>query len=243
MQRIKNAITGLLSSIGSLIFILFIIVMWSANIKSCFTTEDVNVSSKLADDIKIIEASPENPIHKKLLDSLTKIYSSLDLIDENSFDARIINDSSSLNAASFGNGRYLFWETLADLPEWAIDSIVAHEVAHDMLLHSRKMQDLNDVRNFFTDVLALFGGADRRTEKTLHDWSSKLTLPRYSQKQEYEADQYAVEILYACDYDSPNKLFANTLKYIKKRYGNTGGGFFDYHPSTDDRIQTVLSLN
>ncbi len=143
MQRIKNAITSILSAIGAVLFILFIIVMWSANIRSCFTTDDVDVSSKLKDDIQIIEASPNNPIHKKLLDSLTKIYSSLDLIDETRFDVRIINDSSSLNAASFGNGRYLFWETLADLPEEAIDSIVAHEVAHDMLLHSRKLQDLN----------------------------------------------------------------------------------------------------
>lgn len=241
MNKLRSSFKAVLSGIGSLLFILFILLMWSAQIKSCFTTGGNNKSG-LSKDIKIIKASPTNPIHKKILERLTKIYSSLDLTDEVKFDAYIIKDPSSLNAASFGNGIYLFWETLVDLPDWAIDSILAHEVAHDLLLHSRKMRDVDDVRSFFTEVLSLIGGADRRTETTLQEWSSKLTLPKYSQKQEYEADERAVKILSIYGYEKTELIFANTLKYIRNNYGDSGGGFFDYHPSTEERIQKVLSL-
>lgn len=242
MNKLTNALKALLSGIGSLLFIIFILVMWSAQIKSCFTTEGINNKSGLSKDIKIIKASPNDLKHRMILERLTNIYASLDLRTQDKWTAYFVNDESSLNAASFGNGLYLFWETLTDLPEWAIDSILSHEVAHDLLLHSRKMQDVDDVRNFFTDVLSLFGGADSRTEKTLHDWSSKLTLPRYSQKQEYEADEYAVRILSISGNKKSELVFANTLKYIRNNYGDSGGGFFDYHPSTEERIKKVLSL-
>ena len=239
MNKITSAFKGILSAIGSLLFILFIIVMWSAQLKSCFNFEGSDVKSS---NVKIIKASLANPIHKKLMERLSQLYASFEITDQDKLDTYFIKAPESLNAASFGNGRYILWESLADLPDWAIDSILAHEVAHDLLLHSRKMQGVDDVRNFFTEVLSLLGGADHRTEKTLHDWSTKLTLPRYSQKQEYEADEYAVQILYAFGYDEPNSVFANTLKYIKNAYGDSGGGFFDYHPSTDDRIQKIIAL-
>ncbi len=242
MDKLRNAFKAILSGIGSLLFVLFILLMWSAQIKSCFTTGSINNKSGLSNDIKIIKASSNNSKHQIIIERLTNIYASLDLATQDKWTTYFINDKSSLNAASFGNGMYLFWETLADLPGWAIDSILAHEVAHDLLLHSRKMQDVDDVRNFFTDVLSLLGGADSRTEKTLHDWSSKLTLPRYSQKQEYEADEYAVKILSISGHEKSELVFANTLKHIRKNYGDTGGGFFDSHPSTEERIKKILSL-
>lgn len=216
--------------------------MWSAQIKSCFTTEGINNKSGLSKDIKIIKAFPNNIRHQRIIDRLTIIYKSLDLRWQGNSDVYFINDETSLNAASFGDGIFLFWESLATLPDWAIDSILAHEVAHDLLLHSKKMKDVDDVRSFFTEVLSLFGGADHGTETTLQEWSSKLTLPKYSQKQEYEADQYAIRILSICGYEKSHMIFANTLKYLRNNYGNSGGGFFDYHPSTEARIQKALSL-
>lgn len=216
--------------------------MWSAQIKSCFTTENIKNKSGLSNGIKILKASPNNLRHQKIIERLTKIYASLDLENKDHRNVHFINDESSLNAASFGNGVFLFWEALADLPDWAIDSVLTHEIAHDLLLHSRKMKDVDDVRAFFTEVLSLLGGADSRTEGTLQEWSEKLTLPKYSQSQEYEADEYAVKILSICGYEKSELIFANTLNYIRNNYGDSGGGFFDYHPSTEKRIQKLLSL-
>lgn len=242
MNKLTNALKSVLSVICSLLVIVFILVMWSAQIKSCFTGKSINNKSNLSNETKVIKASPNNPKHRKVLERQTKIYASLDLKSQDSVDVYFINDESSLNAASFGNGIFLLWETLANLPDWAIDSILAHEIAHDLLLHSRKMRDVDNVRSFFTEVLSLIGGADKRTERTLQEWSSKLTLPKYSKKQEYEADEYAVTILSIFGYEEAELVFANTLRYIKNNYGDSGGGFFDYHPSTEERIQKCFSL-
>jgi predicted Zn-dependent protease len=78
------------------------------------------------------------------------------------------------------------------------------------------------------------------TQATLHQWTRLATLPKYSQEQEYEADEYAILILSHSGYEKPEVIYANTLQYIKNSYGDSGGGYFDYHPSTSDRINRVL---
>lgn len=240
-MKIADSFKFILSCIGSLIFILFIIVMWSAQIKSCFHSKKTDNKSQSINEAAIIKASPNNLKHQKVTERLKKIYASFDPEYKKNLDIYFIADEKSLNAASFGEGRFIFWETIAKLPKEAVDCIVAHEIAHDVLLHSRKMRDADDLRNFFTEILSLLGGADRRTEQTLQEWSSKLTLPKYSKKQEYDADKYATEILSILGYKKPQLTYADTLKYIKDNYGDRGGGFFDSHPSTDERIQKLLS--
>jgi len=242
MNKMKSTLKTVLSGVGSLLFVLFILLMWSAQIRSCISIGGNSNKNGLSKDIKVIETSANNFVHQRIIERLINIYKALDLTTKEYRAVYFINDKSSFNAASFGDGIFLFWETLAGLPDWAVDSVLAHETAHDLLLHSRKMRDADDVRNFFTEILSLFGGADHRTENTLQEWSSKLTLPQYSQKQEYEADEKAVEILTICGYEKPALIFADTLKYIKTKYGDSGGGFFDSHPSTEGRIQKVLSL-
>jgi Zn-dependent protease with chaperone function len=239
LKRLNGILRQALSGIGSLLFVLFILLMWSAQIRSCFTSNKPPSSSKM----KIVKASLDNAKHRILCDKLSKIYASLNLTGDNIFEARFIDDKKSLNAASLGNGRFLLWETLADLPEWAVDSVLAHEVSHDLLLHSRKVEDFDDVRGFFTEVLSLFGGADKKTEKVLQDWSSNLILPKYSRSQEHEADKYAVKILSHCGYENPALTYSKTLSYIRDKYGDSGGGFFNYHPSMKERIEKILSVD
>lgn len=238
LKRLRGTLSTVLSGIGSLLFILFILVMWSAQIRSCFTSSKPAALSKM----KIVEASLDNVKHRIVCDRLSRIYASLNLTGDSIFEARF-TDETSLNAASLGNGKFLLWETLADLPDWAIDSVLAHEVSHDLLLHSRKRSDFDDVRAFFTEVLSLYGGADKKAENVLQDWSSNLTLPKYSRSQEHEADKYAVKILSLCGYENPTLTYSKTLSYIRDKYGDSGGGFFDHHPSTQGRIQKVLSTD
>jgi len=242
MNKLTKTFKSVLSSIASILVVIFMLVMWSAYIKSCFTAEIPKDKSKLSSDVKIVRASTNDLRHQKIVGRMGNIYALVDFIKKEDIEIYFINDPPSLNAASFGNGVFLFWETLDTLPDWATDCVLAHEIGHDSLLHSRKIRDADDVRNFFTDVLSLIGGADRKTERTLQEWSSKLTLPQYSQKQEYEADRHAVKILSACGYEKPELVYANALKYIRNRYGDAGGGFFDYHPSTEKRIEKILSL-
>ena len=66
-------------------------------------------------------------------------------------------------------------------------------------------------------------------------------LPKYSRKQEFEADAKAVEILTELGYNEPEKQLSETLQVLLDKYGNLGGGFFDNHPSTTERIQRLRS--
>jgi Zn-dependent protease with chaperone function len=146
------------------------------------------------------------------------------------------------SAASFGSGRFLVWDGGADLPDSMIDPVLAHEVAHDILRHSKKAQDVKDLTDFIGDVLSIFGRADASTENTLKKWVSYAALPKYSRNQEFEADAKAIEILRELGCAQPEKRLGDALQVLLDKYGNLGGGFFDSHPSTTERIQTLRSL-
>jgi Zn-dependent protease with chaperone function len=242
LNKITNVLKSVIGGIFSLLFIILIIIVWSANIKSCFTFGYSKDKSGLTNEREILEASDNNENHKKIIGRMTKIYIALGLGGEDTFEAYFVNNEDELNAASYGDGVYLFWETLVYLPDDALDSVLSHELAHDLLYHNRNMEEVDDVRSFFTEAFSLIFGGDRAAEKTLQDWSSNITMPQYSKPLEYEADKKAVIILSQLGYNKPAKTYSDMLKLLKELFGNTGGGFFDYHPSTDERIQNVLSL-
>lgn len=239
MLKIKDAAKDLIANLGIGIFILVFVIIGAARLSSCVIPKAKDKDYSLPEGVKTIEFDRDNYRHSKISLHLTTLYSISVSNKKQKPHVYFLTDLSSLNAASFGNGIFLFWKSVADLPDGAIDAIIAHEIAHDLLLHSRKIQDLDDVRSFFTEVLSLFGGADRETEKTLQKWSSNITLPKYSQKQEFEADTYAVKILTKKGYKQANHSYAKTLKFIKDKYGEAGGGIFDSHPSIDARIRNV----
>jgi Zn-dependent protease with chaperone function len=66
-------------------------------------------------------------------------------------------------------------------------------------------------------------------------------LPKYSRNQEFEADAKAVEILTELGEDKPEKELSDALQVLLDKYGNFGGGFFDSHPATAERIQRLRS--
>ena len=100
---------------------------------------------------------------------------------------------------------------------------------------------MKDLTDFVGDVLSVFGQADAPTENTLKKWVGYTALPKYSRNQEYEADTKAVEILRELGHDEPEKEFSEALQALLDKYGNLGGGFFDSHPSTTERIQRLRS--
>lgn len=236
INKLKDLFSSILGGLILLGIILFFLIIWSAGIYSYFFS--ATDKTQLSHDLKIIEASQSNLKHNKIIKRFMEIAHQVGY-SEDVLEIYFIDEPSSLNAVSFGDGIFIFWESIADLPDWVQDSILSHEIAHDLLLHSRKMQELDDVRDFFTEVLSLFGGADSETEKTLQNWSSKLVIPQYSQQQELEADCDALLILSLYGYEKADETFSNALNYIRDNYGDRGGGFFDSHPSTDERLENI----
>ncbi len=230
----------LLEKLFSAIVFIAIFLVWGAHIKSCFPTRhDQEASSP--EDLKIVEANESNKKHAVIANSLINALKNLPQYHEAQPRILIVEDTNDINAASFGDTQFLFWITLADIPSWARDGIIAHEIAHDTLLHSKKSSELEDVVNVIADFFGIIGHADFETEKTLKQWSSKLTLPKYNRKQELEADQKSTEILSSQGYQDPYGVAYRTLELLLKTYGDQGGDFFDSHPSTSERVDLLRS--
>lgn len=234
----RRGLKGLWGAIVSVFSILLMIVLWGANISSCITGEDSG-ASKGGKKLSIIEVNNQNGRHVKIEHILESVWFGATSAREN--PKVFIADSRDINAASFGSGRFLVWDGVADLPDSVVTAIFAHEVAHDILRHSKKAQDVKDVTDFFGDMLSVFGEADVATEKTLKKWVSYTALPKYSRNQEFEADSKAVEILRVLGHREPETEFADALQLLLAKYGDLGGGFFDNHPSTTERIQGLRS--
>jgi Zn-dependent protease with chaperone function len=67
----------------------------------------------------------------------------------------------------------------------------------------------------------------------------QMFAPKYSQGQELQADAYAVRVLRAEGYQRGGDSMANTLALLEEMAGPSGGGFFDTHPSFEDRIKKL----
>lgn len=206
---------------------------------SCFAWLGVDSSTTQEQlTIPIVEPNVRDRDHRRIVESLATLWIAVERPPED-LDL-MIAESPEINAASFGNGRFLFWKGVADLPDWALDAISAHEVAHDVLLHSRRANDLSALTGFLAEVLVMFGGVDRKTEASLRSWLEAATMPTYSRSQEFAADCKAVELLQQAGYERPGDTFVRTLRILKNRHGDTGGGFFDTHPAPTERILRVL---
>ncbi len=121
-------------------------------------------------------------------------------------------------------------------------AIAAHEVAHDVLLHSRRAQDAAALLKFVAELLSIAGGADPEGEATIRSWLESTALPRYSQKHEFEADARAVLLLDRMGDPRASHTYERTLNELLGRYGNAGGGFLDSHPATTERIARLKAI-
>lgn len=237
-HKMKRGVRTFFRGIVSVFFLLLMLVLWGANFSSCISGKDSTRKSE-AIKVKIVEVDVSDARHAKIKDALDSIWFGATSAKDG--PKLFIADSREINAASFGSGRFLVWDGVANLPDSMIRAILAHEVAHDLLRHSKKAQDVKDLTDFLGDVLSSVGQADAETEGTLKKWVGYTTLPKYSRNQEFEADAKAIKILTALGDNESEKHLSETLQVLLDKYGNLGGGFFDDHPSTAERIQRLRS--
>jgi Zn-dependent protease with chaperone function len=229
MQTAKE----ILENVLSWLFLLLMLVVFAARCAGPAITGQRKDSG-----LQIVEADMTNPTHKKIASALERVWSVSSSGAETNMKLFIAN-SHDINAASFGNGRFLFWAGTADLPEDLLEAISAHEVAHDMLKHSRNAGELRDLTDFFGEAVSFITGSDDPTEETLKRWFGNTVLPKYSRTQELEADTKAVLLLELAGTQNPKKTMSSCLETLLSKYGNSGGKFFDSHPSTKERIERL----
>ena len=122
-------------------------------------------------------------------------------------------------------------ETVRNESELA--GVLAHEIAHDDLNHVAKAQTLGAGLNIGMIILdQIFPGSGAITPI-----AGQLIARRYSQKEEYAADQHGADLLQKVG--MPRQIMADTLAWLMQTSGGSSGGFFATHPATADRIEAL----
>lgn len=222
---------GLVSAASGCLFTIIIGLVWAANIATCFQSDKTSTT-----------APAPRPINRSdtLEVRLAQRLQALATATGGDSAIRIwMLDDNTVNAASFGSGRFVAWRGLAALPDSTLDAIFAHELGHDRLRHSKKAAELADVTNFVADVIATWSHSDEASARTIRRWTGKFVVPKYSRSQELQADSAAVVVLSQVGYQYPIAAVCEALLILRSRVGEVGGGLFASHPALTDRMRTL----
>lgn len=151
----------------------------------------------------------------------------------------VVASDCGCGGAYAGHGLFIADETFLAIPQWALDAIMAHEMGHAIKRHV-EIGALRDTG--IIGALAVLGAlVDKESGAQTGAEAGKLvvafTRPRFTQDQEYEADRIGVEVLRREGYPQPGNLMAAMLDLVARNA--QGGGWFDTHPSTPDRIRRL----
>jgi predicted Zn-dependent protease len=148
-----------------------------------------------------------------------------------------IVDESTLNAASAGNGQfYVTTGLLRHANDDQLRGVLAHEIAHEDLGHPMTAQVLGTGVGLGAALLEqLVPGSG-----AVAPIAGTLITGHYSRPMELAADRHAVKLLQRAGYSKSTMI--NTLAWLMRQHGDSGGGFFATHPATSERIQALQKL-
>lgn len=147
-------------------------------------------------------------------------------------------DDPQINAGSAGSGQFIVTTGLLNKAnDQQLQSILAHEIAHDDLRHSAKAQSIGAGLDIATVLLEqIFPGSGQFTPI-----AGTLAIRAYGRNEEYAADSHGVMLLRKIHLDGKG-MMVNTLTWLQQMSGGGSGGFFATHPDTGDRIDRVRNM-
>jgi len=147
-----------------------------------------------------------------------------------------IMEDPHINAANAGGGEfYVTTGLLQRANDEQLAGVMAHEVAHADLGHVTRLQTIGAGVSIATVLLEALGVPGAQLAPLAGDM---LVARPYSRDAEYAADRQGAEILQRTGRDG-KRIMADTLTWLMREEGGSGGGFFATHPATEDRIQRV----
>ena len=146
-------------------------------------------------------------------------------------------DDQAVNAASAGNGRFFVTTGLLNrATDDQLRGVLAHEIAHEDLGHPARAQIIGAGLNIGVALLErLFPGSSSFTPI-----AGTLISNNYTRPLELEADRHAVTLLERTGYSK--RTMVDTLTWLLRHGGDSGGGFLSSHPATSERIHAIQSL-
>jgi Zn-dependent protease with chaperone function len=147
-------------------------------------------------------------------------------------------DDPQINAGSIGSGQFVVTTgLLRKANDVHLESILAHEIAHDDLGHVYKTQALGAGLDIATVLLdQFFPGSGQ-----LAPLAGGLVIRAYGRTEEYEADKHGVVLLRRI-HPNGKEMMVDTMVWLQQTAGNSGGGFFATHPATGDRIDRIRRM-
>jgi len=153
-------------------------------------------------------------------------------------DIRVsILDNSEINAASAGDGQYYVTRALlSQANDEELRGVLAHEIAHEDLGHPARAQMVGAGVGMGVALLEQFFPGS----SALAPLAGSLITNNYTRPMELEADRHAVTLLERAGYSKQTMI--DTLSWLARQNGDSGGGFLSSHPATSERIQALRAL-
>lgn len=148
-----------------------------------------------------------------------------------------IVDDPAINAASGGNGQYYVTTGLLNrATDEELRGVLAHEIAHEDLGHPAKAQVVGVGVGLGAALLEqIFPGSS-----TLTPIAGTLISSSYTRPMELQADRHAVTLLERAGYSKQTMI--DTLTWLVRLNGDSGGGILSTHPATSERIRALRSM-
>jgi predicted Zn-dependent protease len=153
-------------------------------------------------------------------------------------DVRItILDDAAINAGAGGGGRYFVTTgLLRQANDDRLRGVLAHEIAHQDLHHPTKAQVVGVGIGIGAAILEqIFPSA-----ATVAPLAGAVIGSSYTRPMELEADRHAVTLLRRAGYSE--HVMIDTLDWLLRQQGDTGGGVMATHPATSERIKALQAL-
>jgi len=191
----------------------------------------------LAQQPKLFRINPQDPLDHKAVLALVR---GLRGAGVDTTGVRLAS-TDQFNAFYMGNRLFVAGKPILQLPQWAIDAVMAHEVGH---LINRHVEQKTALQNGLVEGLQGLGMLLDRDHPddgaaiggTVGKTIAALVIPKLSQRQELEADAYAVPVLRTERYTQPGDVMRRMLALLERNIGPNNGGFFDTHPTFEERI-------
>ncbi|WP_018917898.1 M48 family metalloprotease [Vreelandella zhanjiangensis] len=194
-------------------------------------------------DQTIAQLDNENQLvatNSQYAERLKNLTQGWEVVDGNTLDFNVYQ-VSEINAFAVPNGSIRLYSGLMDeMNDDEVRYVIAHEIGHVALGHSKRAFQVAYAASAAREAAASSGSTTAAVLSTseLGDLGEKLINAQFSQRQENEADDYAIELLQKHDMDAEASITA--LRKLEAKYGNSSS-FFSSHPAAGDRANRLES--
>ena len=151
-------------------------------------------------------------------------------------------DDESINAFNVPGGLVYLHSGLIDVASDAeIAAVIAHEISHGVARHGT--QRMTQQYGLAIIAGAVLGEDPGVVQEIVAQILAGGTIARFSQAQEFEADEMGVQFMHDAGYD-PNGMVALLERFLELQQSDPGRmqQFFATHPSTDERLERVRRM-